>query len=356
MLKRIMILPGDGIGPEVTNEAVKVLKAAGKSAGMEFKINEALIGGASIESNGVPITDDTIQLCRRADAVFLGAVGGPQWDHLPKEQKPETGLLRLRRAMESYINLRPVVVFPSLIHSSTLKPDVVMDIDILVVRELTGGIYFGEPRYIEPMQNGEHAVDTMAYATHEIERIAQMAFNFAQNRRNKVISVDKANVLMTSQLWRKTVSRVAQDYRDVSLEHMLVDNCAMQLIRNPKQFDVILTANMFGDILSDEASMLSGSLGMLSSASLGEGPGLYEPAHGSAPDIAGKGVANPLASIGSIALLFRYSFKQEDAARRIEQAITKALNRGYRTADLYTEGTQRVGTAEMGNLVVDFLS
>lgn len=351
-MTNVVLLPGDGIGPEVTDEAAKLLLFVGKKCGLDINTSEFPIGGASLDTNGVPILESTIETCKNADAVFLGAVGGPNWDHMPKEKKPETGLLQLRKELQLFTNLRPVKVYPCLMNASTLKKEVLEGVDVLVVRELTSGIYFGEPRYIKTDNNEEYAVDTMLYRAHEIQRIARVAFQAAQSRNKKVISVDKANVLMASQLWRKIATDVADEFPDVHLDHMLVDNCAMQLIRNPKQFDVLLTGNMFGDILSDEASMLAGSLGMLPSASLGLKTGLFEPAHGSAPDIAGQQKANPLAAMASIALMFRYSFQLENAAKAIEDAITTVLNDGYRTLDLSEKNTTTVSTSEMGDLVL----
>ncbi len=349
--KKIVLLPGDGIGPEVTREAVKVLLATGAKAHLTFEFVEELVGGASLDIDDVPITDSVLTLARKADAVFLGAVGGPNWDHVEKERRPEIGLLRLRKELGLYTNLRPVRVYESLIHSSSLKSDIVKNIDVLVVRELTGGIYFGHPKGIEIRDGEECGIDTMTYKVSEVDRIARAAFDAARQRKNKVISVDKANILATSQVWRKTVNFVAKDYPDVELAHMLVDNCAMQLVRDPAQFDVLLTDNMFGDILSDEAAMLSGSIGMLPSASLGKGTGMYEPVHGSAPDIAGQDKANPLASILSIALMFRYSFGMDHAACIIENAVETVLQAGFRTPDIYSPGMSLAGTQEMGDRV-----
>jgi len=331
---------------------VRILDAAGTRADFSFKYEARLIGGACLEAKGVPIEDETIARCRNADAVLLGAVGGPRWDSLSKDLRPERGLLALRKGMGVFANLRPVKVFSALSGASTLRDEVVHGIDILVVRELTGGIYFGEPKEIRSTETGEIAVDSMVYTTEEVDRIARVAFESARSRSKQVISVDKANVLVSSQLWRKVVEEVHKDYPDVRLSHMLVDNCAMQLVRNPRQFDVLLTTNMFGDILSDEAAMLTGSLGMLPSASLGEGPGLYEPAHGSAPDIAGQGVANPLAMIRSAALLMRYSMKAPAVADQIEQAVEQVLDAGFRTADLAIGGGEVVSTIQMGDLVL----
>jgi len=355
MKKHIVVLSGDGIGPEVTYEAVRVIKAVGERVGLEFEITESLIGGVSLDVDGVSIKDEVIETCKRADGVFLGAVGGPQWDSLPRDQRPEIGLLRIRKELGLFTNLRPVRVFPMLMKASPLRREIVRGVDLLVVRELTGGIYFGRPKFTETVGDGERAVDTMEYRTSEVERIASVAFEAAKNRRGKVTSVDKANILVTSQLWRKTVTRIAKSYPDISIEHMLVDNCAMQLVRNPKQFDVLLTCNMFGDILSDEASMLTGSLGMLPSASLGEGAGLYEPVHGSAPDIAGKGLANPLAAVCSAALMYRFSFRMEEAAKRIEYVVQSVLNSGYRTSDLFSgrDGEILVSTSGMGDRILE---
>ncbi len=351
MMKKIVFLPGDGIGPEVCREAAKILGVVANKYELEVIAEEYKIGGASLDAYGTPIQEEVVAACKQMDAVFLGAVGGGKWDDNPKELRPEVALLRLRKELGLYTNLRPVKVFGPLLDASTLKPEVIQKIDLLIVRELTGGIYFGKPKFTETLNGEERAVDTMEYRTSEIERIARAAFTAARDRRKKVTSVDKANILATSQLWRKTVSRVAKEYPSVTLNHMLVDNCAMQLVRNPRQFDVILTENMFGDILSDEAAMLTGSIGMLPSASLGEGVGLYEPVHGSAPDIAGKNRANPLAAIASLALMFRHSFKMEDAAKTIERAIEKVLLQGYRSADLAMEGNTVLGTAELGDEV-----
>lgn len=352
MKKKVIVLPGDGIGEEVCREAEKVMKFVGGKVGVEIETGEYPIGGACLDRYKKPIQDETVEACKKADAVFLGAVGGPKWDNNPKDLRPEIGLLRLRKELGLYTNLRPAKVFNSMANSSSLKPEYIQGVEILVVRELTGGIYFGQPKFMENVNNEERAVDTMEYKTSEIVRIAKVAFEAARSRRKKVTSVDKANVLVTSQLWRKTVADVAKKYPDVKLENMLVDNCAMQLVRNPRQFDVILTENMFGDILSDEAAMLTGSLGMSPSASLGVNCGLYEPVHGSAPDIAGLNIANPLAAIGSVAMMFRYSFNMEYAALAIENAIDKVLKIGYRTKDLVTNGQKCVGTSEMTDAVL----
>jgi len=346
---KICVLPGDGIGPEITAEAVRVLNALG----LKFEMEEALLGGCAVDATGNPYPEATQKLAREADAVLLGAVGGPKWDNNPREQRPERGLLGIRKDLGLFANLRPAVLYPELANASTLKPEVVAGLDILIVRELTGDIYFGQPRGMET-RNGERVgFNTMIYSESEIRRIARVAFEAARKRSKKVCSVDKMNVLECTQLWRDVVIETAKDYPDVELSHMLVDNCAMQLVRNPKQFDVVVTGNMFGDILSDEASMLTGSIGMLPSASLDEkNKGLYEPSHGSAPDIAGKGVANPLATILSAAMMLRYTFNNEAAASRVENAVKKVLAQGFRTGDIYEAGMKRVGTREMGDAVL----
>jgi len=349
---RLVCLPGDGIGPEITSQALRVLEQVATLEGFSLEVSTHLIGGHAIDVEGTPLPQGTLDACAHADAVLLGAVGGPRWDQHPPELRPEKGLLGIRKALGLYNNLRPVTVYDALIDASTLKPEVVRGTDILVVRELTGGIYFGQPRYTQELDGKRTAVDTLIYDETEIRRIAIAGFQAARGRRKHLTSVDKANVLDSSRLWRKVVNEVAESYPEVTLEHMLVDNCAMQLIRNPRQFDVIVTENMFGDILSDEASMLSGSIGMLSSASLGEGTGLYEPAHGSAPDIAGQDVANPLATILSVALLLRYSLREEAAARRIESAVERVLKQGYRCADIQQEGSKVLGTRAMAEQVM----
>jgi len=353
MLKKIAVLPGDGIGKEVTLAAFQVLEAVASKYDFKFETQEFLVGGASIDKYGTPVREEVLAVCKEADAVFLGAVGGPEWDDVAAEIRPEIALLKLRKELAVFTNLRPVKVFEPLLGASALKPEVISGVDMLIVRELTGGLYFGKPQFIESIGNEERAVDTMAYKTSEIERIARVAFETARRRRKKVASVDKANILATSQLWRKTVSAVAEDYPDVSLRHVLVDNCAMQLIREPRQFDVILTENSFGDILSDEASMLTGSLGMLPSASLGIGTALYEPVHGSAPDIAGKNIANPIAAIGSIALMLRFSFHFEEAALAVEKAIFDVLNQGCRCQDFYSPGHVLLNTKEMTDRIIE---
>jgi 3-isopropylmalate dehydrogenase len=350
---KIAILPGDGIGAEITCEAKKVLTVLQRD-GLPSEIEEAAVGGAAYDQTGVPLPEATLRLAQQADAVLFGAVGGPQYDALPREKRPERALLDLRRALGTFANLRPAILYPELAAASALKPEVVAGLDIMIVRELTGDIYFGEPRGIHRNANGERVgVNTMVYSEVEIRRIAHVGFRAARKRGHKLCSVDKMNVLEATQLWRDVVTEVGKEYPDIELSHMLVDNCAMQLVRNPKQFDVILTGNMFGDILSDEASMLTGSIGMLPSASLDEeGKGLYEPIHGSAPDIAGKNLANPLAMILSVAMMLRYTFGQEAAALRVERAVQCALAGGLRTADIYQEGCRRVSTSEMGDAVV----
>ncbi|ANQ84206.1 3-isopropylmalate dehydrogenase [Azoarcus olearius] len=350
---KICVLPGDGIGPEITAEAVRVLRALD----LKIELEEALLGGSAVDATGTPYPEATQKLARAADAVLLGAVGGPKWDTLPREQRPERGLLGIRKDLSLFANLRPAILYPELANASTLKPEVVSGLDILIVRELTGDIYFGQPRGIETREvNGAQqrvGWNTMIYAEYEIRRILKVAFEAAQKRGKKLCSVDKMNVLETTQLWRDIADEMAKDFPDVELSHMLVDNAAMQLVRNPKQFDVMVTGNMFGDILSDEASMLTGSIGMLPSASLdANNKGLYEPSHGSAPDIAGKGVANPLATILSAAMMLRYTFNQEEAAVRIERAVKKVLAQGFRTGDIYEAGTKKVGTREMGDAVL----
>jgi len=350
---KIAILPGDGIGPEVTNEAVKVLRLLKKTDGLSFEFEEAVVGGTAYDQTGHPLPEATLKLAKEADSVLLGAVGGPKWEPLDYSVRPERALLGLREELGLFANLRPAVVFSPLRTASTLKEEVIDGIDLMVVRELTGGIYFGKPRGVTKLnEGGEKGVNTLVYTTKEIERIARVAFDLARQRNKKVTSVDKANVLEATELWRKVVTGVHQDYSDVELSHMYVDNCAMQLIRNPSQFDVIVTTNLFGDILSDEAAMLTGSIGMLPSASLNESSrGMYEPVHGSAPDITGKGLANPIATILSVAMMLRYSLNQPEAAKKIEQVVNNVLDQGYRTADIYTKETKKVGTEEMGKLI-----
>jgi 3-isopropylmalate dehydrogenase len=350
---KIAVLAGDGIGPEIVAEALRVLDVLRRD-GLRFEFEAALVGGAATDAHGDPLPEATLALCRQADAVLFGAVGGPKYDALPRPQRPEQGLLRIRKELGLFANLRPAIIFPELAAASTLKPEVVAGLDLLIVRELTGDIYFGQPRGIRTLDNGEReGFDTMRYRESEIRRIAQVAFKAARRRSRRVCSVDKANVLETTQLWRDVVTEEARQYDDLALTHMYVDNCAMQLLRNPRQFDVIVTGNMFGDILSDEASMLTGSIGMLPSASLDEnGKGMYEPIHGSAPDIAGKGAANPLATILSAAMMLRYSLDQEAAAQRVEAAVRKVLAQGLRTADIAAPGDPVIGTRAMGDAVV----
>jgi 3-isopropylmalate dehydrogenase len=354
---KIAVLAGDGIGPEVIAEAVKVLTALRRD-GLTLEMEQAPVGGAAYDAAGDPLPSPTLELARKADATLFGAVGGPRYDLAPRAKRPEQAILRLRKELNLFANLRPVAVFPELADASTLRPEVVSGLDILIVRELTGDIYFGQPRGIRELEGGgREGFDTMRYTDSEIRRIAHAGFRAALKRGRKLCSVDKANVLETSQLWREVVSEVGREYAAVELTHMYVDNAAMQLLKNPRQFDVIVTGNMFGDILSDEASMLAGSIGMLPSASLDEkGKGLYEPTHGSAPDIAGKNLANPLAAILSAAMMLRYSLGEDRAANRLEAAVRKVLAKGYRTADIFQRGTRKVGTREMGDAVVAALS
>lgn len=352
-MSQVLVLPGDGIGPEIVAEAVKVLEALKARFGLDITMTEGLVGGASIDATGTPLTEDTLAQAQAADAVLLGAVGGPKWDGLEMAKRPEKGLLALRKGMNLFANLRPAILYPQLTHASTLKPEVVAGLDLLIVRELTGGIYFGQPRGVRTLDNGERqGYNTLVYSESEIERIARVAFEAAGKRGKRVCSIDKSNVLETTALWKEVVTRVAADYPDVELSHMLVDNAAMQLVKAPKQFDVMLTDNMFGDILSDEASMLTGSIGMLASASLNDkGQGMYEPSHGSAPDIAGQGLANPIATILSAAMMLRYSLNAPEQADRIEAAVGKVLDAGLRTGDIWTEGCQKVSTSAMGDAI-----
>lgn len=347
----IAIIKGDGIGPEIVDEAKKVLDAISYSHGFELSYHDYLMGGIAVDRAGVPLPDETIEGCLRADAILFGAIGGEKWDSLPRELRPESGLLKLRKSLEIFANLRPTVVYDELIEASTLKESVIKGVDILVVRELIGGIYFGEPKGRE----GDRAFNTMVYSVPEIERIAHVAFKAAMRRQKRVCSVDKANVLDVSQLWRETVTRIAKEYPEVELSHMYIDNAAMQLIRNPKQFDVILTGNLFGDILSDEASMLSGSIGLLPSASIGGKAALYEPIHGSAPDIAGQGIANPIATIASASMMLRHSLGEVEAADAIDKAIVKTLKEGYRTKDIAAFGAKEICTTdEMGSIIANY--
>jgi 3-isopropylmalate dehydrogenase len=351
---RITLLPGDGIGPEIMAVAVDVLKAIAPTAGLEFEFSEALIGGAAIDATGVPLPEATLNTCRQSDAVLLAAIGGYKWDTLERHLRPETGLLGLRSGLELFANLRPAKILPQLLDASSLKPEVVAGVDIMVVRELTGGIYFGQPRGIFTSETGEQrGVNTMAYTESEIERIGRVAFEAAAKRGKKLCSVDKANVLEVSQLWRDRITALGKDYPDVELSHMYVDNAAMQLLRWPKQFDTIVTSNLFGDILSDAAAMLTGSIGMLPSASLGRsGPGVYEPVHGSAPDIAGQNKANPLAMVLSAAMMLRYGLNQPMAAEQIEQAVLNVLDQGNRTPDILSPGMTLLGCREMGQALI----
>ncbi|MBI5892437.1 MAG: 3-isopropylmalate dehydrogenase [Deltaproteobacteria bacterium] len=351
---KIAVLSGDGIGPEIVGEAVKVLRAIGKKYKICFETKDTLVGGASIDKYGIPLTDETLKLAKESDAVLLGAVGGPKWEGLDYSIRPERALLALRKELGLFANLRPAKIYPVLADASTLKKEVIEGVDIMVIRELTGGLYFGTPKGVEKLPDGtERGVNTMVYTTSEIERIARVAFDVARKRRKKVTSVDKANVLETTELWRRVVINVHKDYQDIELNHMYVDNCAMQLVRNPKQFDVIVTENMFGDILSDEAAMLTGSIGMLPSASLGGKVGMYEPIHGSAPDIAGKDIANPIATILSVAMMLKFSFNLGKEADDIEKAVENVLNKGFRTQDIKQEGMKVVGCREMGNVIVE---
>ncbi|MCY4451101.1 MAG: 3-isopropylmalate dehydrogenase [Immundisolibacterales bacterium] len=354
---RILALPGDGIGPEVIAPALGVLRRMSEIADFDPEIEEGLLGGAAYETEGTPLPDETLERAGAADAVLMGSIGGPQWDGLDRSLRPERGLLALRSGLGLFANFRPAVLFPQLAEASTLRADVVAGLDVLIVRELTGGIYFGTPRGIETMDGGERrGVNTLVYTESEIERICRAAFEAARLRNGRVCSVDKANVLEVSELWREVAERVGAEYEDVELGHMYVDNAAMQLVRDPKQFDVIVTTNMFGDILSDLASMLTGSIGMLPSASLDAGgKGLYEPCHGSAPDIAGQDAANPLATILSAAMMLRYTLDRPELADRIERAVARVLDRGLRTRDIASSGTRVVGTAAMGRAVIDEL-
>jgi 3-isopropylmalate dehydrogenase len=351
--KKITVIRGDGIGPEVVEQALRVLDKIERVYGHRFERLEALAGGAALDATGVPLPIETLERCKGSDAVLLGALGGPKWDSNPPGKKPETGLLGLRAGLGLYANLRPARVYPALANASTLKREVVEGVDLLIVRELTGGIYFGKPRGISKEGEEEVGINTEIYRTSEIRRIAKAGFEAARKRRRKLTSVDKANVLEASQLWRRVVIEAANDFPDVELSHLYVDNCAMQLIANPKQFDVVVTSNLFGDILSDEAAMLTGSIGMLPSASLGGSIGMYEPVHGSAPDIAGKDIANPIAMIASLAMMLKYSFGLQQESEAVEQAIVSVLEKGFRTADLREEGTTIVGTRQMGDLILE---
>ena len=357
----ISLLPGDGIGNEISLEAKKILNWVDTNTDLNLECVEDLVGGISIDTYGTPLCDKTLERIKRSDAIILGAVGGLKWEKLPFESRPERGLLKIRKELDLFANFRPAIVFDSLISSSSLKPEIIKDLDILIIRELTGGIYFGEPRGVEKInKNLSKGYNTLVYTTPEIERIARVAFEASQQRSKKLCSVDKANVLESTELWREVVTSVAKDFPDVELSHMYVDNASMQLVRNPKQFDVIVTTNMFGDILSDCASMLTGSLGMLPSASLGynssgEKKAMYEPVHGSAPDIAGQGIANPLAMILSVGMMFKYSFSRNDISVLITKVINSILEKGYRTKDIIEENCKEISTSEMGDLVLEGL-
>ncbi|MCB1759882.1 MAG: 3-isopropylmalate dehydrogenase [Gammaproteobacteria bacterium] len=357
MSKNILVLPGDGIGPEIVTEAVKVMACLRDEFGLDIEMDEALVGGAAYDAAGHPLPEATLTLAREADAVLLGAVGGPKWEPLDISVRPEKGLLGLRSELGLFANLRPAILYPQLADASTLRAEVVSGLDIMIVRELTGGIYFGQPRGVRVLESGEkEGFNTLVYRESEVDRIVRVAMDIAMKRGKRLCSVDKANVLECTEMWRQVATRTAADYPEVELSHMYVDNAAMQLVRAPKQFDVMVTTNMFGDILSDCAAMLTGSIGMLPSASLDEnGKGMYEPIHGSAPDIAGQGVANPLATILSVAMLLRYSLNEDALAARVEQAVEQVLDTGIRTADIYSPGTEKVSTEVMGDAVVNAL-
>lgn len=353
MTKKIVVLPGDGIGPEIVAEAVKILEAF-RQEGLDVSLEYGLIGGAAYDETGTPLPDETLQMSKQADAILLGAVGGYKWESLDISVRPEKGLLGIRSELNLFANLRPAILYPQLAEASTLKADVVAGLDLMIVRELTGGIYFGQPRGIRTLENGEkQGFNTLIYRESEINRIGKVAFDIASKRQGRVCSVDKANVLESTELWRETMTTLSESYPDIELSHMYVDNAAMQLVRAPKQFDVMVTTNMFGDILSDCASMLTGSIGMLPSASLDENSkGMYEPIHGSAPDIAGQNIANPLATILSAAMMLRYTLDEAAMADRIEKAVSKVLDDGLRTADIYSAGMTKVTTSEMGDAVL----
>ncbi|NIP30992.1 MAG: 3-isopropylmalate dehydrogenase [Candidatus Dadabacteria bacterium] len=356
-MPKVLLLPGDGIGAEVTNESIKILNFLNDREKLGLEFEEALFGGACLDVHNVPITDETIDSARNADAVLMGAVGGPKWDELPHEIRPERGLLRIRKELDAFANLRPAVVFGPLKNASTLKNEIVDGVDIMVVRELTGGIYFGTPRGIEDInENEKKGTNTLSYTTSEIKRIARVAFEIAEKRNKHVTSVDKANVLEVMQLWRDTVTEVkVTEFPEIELEHLYVDNAAMQLIRRPKSFDVILAGNMFGDIISDEAAQLTGSLGMLPSASIGTHGAIYEPVHGSAPDIAGQNLANPIASILTSAMMLKYSLDLDALSNKIHGSVDSVLNKGFRTGDIFEEGTKKISCSEMGDLILEDL-
>lgn len=357
MTARILVMPGDGVGPEICREAVRVLDALASDHGLDIELEEALVGGAAIDAEGDPLPEVSLAAARSADAVLFGAIGGPAWDDQPREKRPESGLLRLRAELDLFANLRPAILYPQLAHVSALKHDIVAGLDIMIVRELTGGIYFGKPSGMEKNVNGRReAFNTMRYDEDEIARIGRAAFQIARARGGRLCSVDKANVLDVSQLWRDVMNELGREYDDIELTHMYVDNAAMQLVRAPKQFDTVVTGNLFGDVLSDAAAMLTGSIGMLPSASMdAHGKGLYEPVHGSAPDIAGQGVANPLATILSVAMMLRYTLDRADLAAKVENAVGYALDRGLRTRDIMDDETQIASTQEMGGAIVDML-
>ena len=354
MSHKILILPGDGVGPEIVAQAVNLLEALRQAGDLSIELEHADVGGAGLDASGSPLPEHTLELARDADAVLLGAVGGPKWDCVERNLRPEQGLLNLRAALGVFANLRPVIAYPQLAEASTLKADIVSGLDLMIVRELTGGIYFGQPRGVRNLDDGQRqGFNTLVYSESEIERICRVAFDLAMKRGRRLCSVDKSNVLEVSMLWREVAQRVGEDYPEVTLSHMYVDNAAMQLVREPRQFDVLVTGNMFGDILSDLASMLTGSIGMLPSASMdAEGKGLYEPVHGSAPDIAGQALANPLATILSVAMMLRYTLAAPELAERIEAAVARVLDQGLRTADIQSPGTRVIGTSEMGDAVV----
>ena len=361
--RKILLLPGDGVGPEVVGEAKKIINWFNEKKSLDFKIDQDLIGGASIDKHGMPITDEAFYKALESDAVILGACGGPQYDKLEFSKKPERGLLKLRKELKLFANLRPAICFKQLIDASSLKPEIVSGLDILIVRELIGGIYFGEPRGIEPIENGERkGINTHSYTTKEIQRVARVAFELATKRKNKVTSCEKSNVMESGVLWREEVQALRdKEYKKIELNHMLADNCAMQLLRNPKQFDVIVTDNLFGDMLSDEAAMLTGSLGLLPSASLGERDkngrirSLYEPVHGSAPDIAGKNISNPIATILSFSMALKYSLDLEKEAVLLDEAVQKALDKGLRTKDIMSPGKKEISTSDMGDAIISNL-
>ena len=352
-MPKILVIPGDGIGVEVTAVSIDLLNIIERKSGTKFEIEEGLFGGSSIDANGLPLTDEVKDKALDSDAVLLGAVGGPKWENLEHSLKPESGLLTLRKELDAFANLRPAIVYPALVDASTLKKEIVEGVDIMVVRELTGGIYFGQPRGIEPIAGGEQkGVNTLHYTSSEIERVARVAFQIAEKRNKHVTSIDKSNVLESMVLWRDTVTELREkEFSHIELEHLYVDNAAMQLIRRPKTFDVMLAGNMFGDIISDEAAQLTGSLGMLPSASVGNKGAIYEPVHGSAPDIAGQDIANPIASILSLSMMLKYSFNMDKESGMIEQAVKNTLDKGFRTADIYQEGTNKVGCREIGSAI-----